>query len=252
MADNRKQTGLNWLAHAVDGGSQDNFSIIEVIGGPRGVIESIAPGFVFVVLFVWTSDLRVTVVVSGVVALLQVLVRLLQRQSILGAISGLVAVAICLVWAWTSHEARNYYMFGFVTNAIYIVLLSVSLLIRVPAFGFAIEFIRTLPTEHYKVWLHNWLDDRQLRRAYMRVTALWVAVFCVRLLVQVPLYATNHVALLGGARLIMGLPFWALAIWVSYLLVATAMHDHTKGSERNISQTGSGSDTLTAVDESEQ
>ena len=31
---------------------------------------------------------------------------------------------------------------------------------------------------------------------------------------------------MGTARLLMGIPFWALAIWVSYLIVATPMHRH--------------------------
>ena len=33
-------------------------------------------------------------------------------------------------------------------------------------------------------------------------------------------------ALLGTARLLMGIPFWALAIWVSYLIIATPLHRH--------------------------
>ena len=70
------------------------------------------------------------------------------------------------------------------------------------------------------------MDDRLLKRAYMTITALWVGVFALRLLVQVPLYLSDQVAWLGTARLLMGIPFWALAIWVSYLIVATPMHRH--------------------------
>ena len=60
----------------------------------------------------------------------------------------------------------------------------------------------------------------------MIVTGLWVGLFLLRLVVQVPLYLTNHVAALGVTRLLMGIPFWALAIWVSYLIIATPMHRH--------------------------
>ena len=67
---------------------------------------------------------------------------------------------------------------------------------------------------------------RPLKRAYMIVTGLWVGLFLLRLVVQVPLYLTNHVAALGVTRLLMGIPFWALAIWVSYLIIATPMHRH--------------------------
>ena len=181
---------------------------------------------VFVALFVITSNLELTVIVSAVLAVLQVIVRLIQRQSAVGAASGLLAVGICLIWAWQSHEARNYYMFGFLTNAFYIVLLSISLIVRVPALGLAVEFIRTLPTEHLRAWLDDWMQDKPLKRAYTIITALWIGVFSLRLLVQVPLYLTDQVGWLGTARLLMGIPFWALMIWISYLIIATPMHHH--------------------------
>ena len=125
-------TGLKALASAGEG---DDFSVIAAIGGVRGVVESMLPGVVFVVLFVATQNLDLTIGVSAALAVAQVVVRLLQRQSMMGALSGLVAVGICLIWAWKSHEARDYYMFGFLTNAAYATLLGVSLIARVPAIG---------------------------------------------------------------------------------------------------------------------
>ncbi len=219
----KQRTGLGALASA---GSGDDFSVIDAIGGPRGVVESMLPGVVFVALFVATSNLNLTIGVSAALAVVQVIVRLIQRQSVMGALSGLLAVGICLIWAWRTHQARDYYMFGFITNAVYAVLLAVSLLARVPALGAIIEFIRQLPTEHFKAWLDGWMGDKELKKAYTIITWLWLGLFLLRLAVQVPLYVTNHVGLLGVSRLLMGIPFWALAIWVSYLVVATPMHRH--------------------------
>lgn len=159
--ETKKRTGLGALA---DAGDADDFSVIDAIGGPRGVVESMLPGVVFVVMFVITSDLHLTIGVSASLAVLQVIVRLCQRQSVMGAVSGLLAVGICLIWAWNSHEARNYYMFGFLTNAFYIVLLAISLMVRVPGLGLVIEFIRTLPTEHLRAWLADWRGDKALNQ----------------------------------------------------------------------------------------
>ncbi|WP_314686656.1 DUF3159 domain-containing protein [uncultured Bifidobacterium sp.] len=218
----RERRGMAALAQAGD----DDFSVIRAIGGVRGVAESILPGLVFVVLFMVTSDLRLTIVASAGLAVVQVLVRLLQRQSAMGALGGLVAVVICLVWAWRSNDARNYYMLGFMTNAVYLVLLAVSLLVRTPGIGLLVEFIRTTPTSRFGAWLKGWRADQDLRRAYAAATGLWIGVFALRLAVQVPLYAADRVGWLGTARLAMGLPFWALAIWASYLLIATPLHRH--------------------------
>ena len=49
----KKRTGLGALA---DAGNTDDFSVIDAIGGPRGVIESMLPGVVFVALYVITSN----------------------------------------------------------------------------------------------------------------------------------------------------------------------------------------------------
>ena len=54
----KKRTGLGALA---DAGNTDDFSVIDAIGGPRGVIESMLPGIVFVALFVITSNLQLTI-----------------------------------------------------------------------------------------------------------------------------------------------------------------------------------------------
>ena len=78
---NNKRTGLSALADA--GNDGEDFSVIDAIGGPRGVIESMLPGVVFVVLFVATSNLNLTIAVSAVLAVSQVIVRLIQRQSVI-------------------------------------------------------------------------------------------------------------------------------------------------------------------------
>ena len=229
-ARSKKRSGLASLASIGSDGSK--FSVIDSIGGIRGIIESMLPGLLFVICFVVTNNLQTTVIASAALAVLQVVIRLIQKQSLMGVISGLVSIAICLIWVWTSHKAGDYYMLGFITNAVYSVFLAISLIVRVPALGIVIESIRKMPTENFGAWLHEWLDYKPLKRAYMYVTGLWIAVFVLRLVLQVPLYLVNNVAWLGTVRLLMGLPFWALAIWVSYLIIATPfMRLHHKNRE---------------------
>lgn len=222
MTNQRK--GIASLASIAN--SDDDFSVIDAIGGVRGVVESMLPGLVFVVTYLVSSNVQLTVIISAVLAVLLVVARIVQRQTVMGSFSGLIAVGICLVWVWTSHEARNYYVFGFMTNAVYAVLLVVSLLCKAPGVGLMVEWVRSTPMSHFKMWLNDWRNDHPLLVAYTRVTWLWIVLFVVRLVVQVPLYATNNVAALGISRLIMGIPLWAAAIWVSYLIVGTPLIRH--------------------------
>lgn len=229
-----KRSGMASLAN-------EDFSVVDAIGGPRGVLESMLPGVVFVVLFVATRDLQLTVLVSAGIAMLQVVARLLQRQSILGALTGVLAVAICLVWAWLSHDARNYYLPGFLVNSFWIVVLLASLIARIPGVGVLVEFVRNPVAEHIGRWLAGWRSDQALLKAYMIVTGVWIGVFALRLGVQVPMYLTNHVGWLGTARLIMGVPLFAAAIWVSWLIIATPLHRHRQVEQR-MYQESSGSE----------
>ncbi len=72
-----------------------------------------------------------------------------------------------------------------------------SLIARVPGLGLVVEFIRSLPTEHFRAWFRWLMDDKALKRAYTIITAMWIGVFVLRLVVQVPLYLANHVGWLG-------------------------------------------------------
>ncbi len=66
-----------------------------------------------------------------------------------------------------------------------------------------------------------WRADRFARTRATWATWAWVAMFALRLAVQVPLYLGASVAWLGTARLVMGVPLWALTLWVTWLLVRT-------------------------------
>jgi hypothetical protein len=49
-------------------------------------------------------------------------------------------------------------------------------------------------------------------------TVLWIALFVGRLAVQLPLYFAGSVGALGVAKLVMGIPLYAAALWITWLL----------------------------------
>jgi hypothetical protein len=51
------------------------------------------------------------------------------------------------------------------------------------------------------------------------LTLVWVAMFAARLLVQLPLYFSGNVELLGTLRLLMGIPLYAPLLVLSWLVV---------------------------------
>jgi hypothetical protein len=56
-------------------------------------------------------------------------------------------------------------------------------------------------------------------RLYARASWIWVGVFAVRLAVQLPLYLAGALVALGVARAAMGVPIFAVAIWLTFLVL---------------------------------
>lgn len=211
----------------------EEFSAAQAIGGVRGLVEAVLPGLVFVVAFViFTPNLVIPLVASVVAALVLVVARLVQRTPVTQALGGLLGIAIGVVWAWTSGEAENYYAGGLLVNAAYLVVLLASILIRRPAVGYVVEALRAgLTPERVKAEaeagtspfaaLTAWRDDPAKMRTYGQATWLWVGLFGLRLAVKTPLYFAGDIAWLGAFHLLLGVPLWALVLYLTWYVVRT-------------------------------
>ncbi|MGI8726818.1 MAG: DUF3159 domain-containing protein, partial [Solirubrobacterales bacterium] len=65
----------------------------------------------------------------------------------------------------------------------------------------------------------EWHQDPTQRAAFTRASWIWVGLFAFRLSIQVPLYVTEAVGPLAAARVVTGVPLFALAAWLSYLIL---------------------------------
>jgi hypothetical protein len=65
----------------------------------------------------------------------------------------------------------------------------------------------------------SWRDDPGAVRSYSRASWIWVALFSLRLAVQLPLYLASALTALGVARIAMGIPLFAIGIWLSWLVL---------------------------------
>ncbi|MEY4396361.1 MAG: hypothetical protein RLZZ40_117 [Actinomycetota bacterium] len=188
-------------------------ALFGAIGGVRGIIESLTPGFVFLIVFTVTGQLVPSVVAPIGVAVIVLLVRLIQRLPLLPAISGGVGIALSAGLAlWTGRAADNF-VGGFIINAISLVVFLVSLALRKPLVG---VLARMLAPQT------DWLGEKAPRRASMIASALWAAFFAFRLSIQVPLYLANQTAILAGTKLIMGLPMYASMLWITWMLLRSS------------------------------
>lgn len=182
------------------------------IGGWRGVLESVLPSLAFVILFTLRPEpLALSLGVSVGLAAVFTLVRLVQKSPPAAALGGLVAAgAAALLALWTGRGADNFVP-GLITNAVYGTAMIVAALIGWSLIGLAVGFLMGDGTA--------WRSDRRRRRAFFWLGIAWGMLFLVRLAVQLPLYLTDQVTLLGTLKLIMGLPLFAPMIAVTWLVV---------------------------------
>ncbi|KGM14285.1 DUF3159 domain-containing protein [Cellulomonas bogoriensis] len=196
----------------------EEFSFAEAIGGVRGLVESAAPAVVFITVFVLWRELTPALVAAAALALVAVVVRLVQRTPATQAFSGVIGIAIAVVWAWNTGEAADFFAWGLWVNVAWGIGATVSVLVGWPVVGVLVSLLRGEDM--------SWRRDpaaRGLRRRYAWATWLWVGVFGARLAVQVPLYlqGADAVGWLGTARLLMGVPLFAVGLWLTWLLVAS-------------------------------
>ena len=199
MGDYAKRAGLRRDEHG-------QLDVLHAVGGWRGLLEAILPGLIFLVVFLLTQQLVIALVASLATASLFAVVRLAQRQSLMQSIG----VAVCALFARAGGQALDYYVPGFFINIAWFIGLSISAAVGWPLLGVFFGYVRGEGMD--------WRKDRQRRSAYQRATLLLIVMFAARLLVQVPLYFAENVAALGVTRLVMGVPLYALVLWLGWML----------------------------------
>jgi hypothetical protein len=236
----------------------DRHLVLEQLGGWRGMLDATVPTVAFIVANA-IDGLRTGIWAALGCALLLFLLRLVRRESVQQAVSGLLGVAIAVAIAAASGQARDYFVLGILRNAAVGAVLLGSIAFRRPLVGVIAEFLapshlgamasHRLPglsrrIEQASAALHHrpvapvrgepdpaperhWRDDPRMLRAYTWLTVLWGGTFVVRAVVQWLLYRVSEddVTALGTVSLVLGLPVTAVAVVVT-LWVVSRLHRH--------------------------
>lgn len=197
--------------------------LLGAVGGARGLVESILPGLAFLVAYAVTSILlgaqqSIVLVWSVgaplVLSVVFVAVRLLARQPVRPALTGVLVAAITAALALITGRTQDSFIPGMVINAISFTVLLVSILARWPLVGLIVGALTNDLT--------GWRADVAKRRVLTVATWMWVGLFVLRLAVEVPLFLTAQTAWLAAAKLLLGVPVYALLLWVTWLFVSSA------------------------------
>jgi Protein of unknown function (DUF3159) len=185
--------------------------IVEAVGGPLGILETSVPATAFAIAYIISgSDTNTSAIVAVAVAAVLTLARLIRRQSPRHALTGLVGVAFAAFVATQSGKAENFFLPGLLANAAYAAAFIISVLVRRPLVGVVTGLMQGDT---------DWREDPVRMRTYARASWMWAAIFLVRLGVQLPLYLVGAVVALGIAKTAMGIPLFALGLWLTWRMV---------------------------------
>ncbi|AXT84822.1 DUF3159 domain-containing protein [Aeromicrobium sp. A1-2] len=184
--------------------------LAKALGGRRGIVESAVPTILFTLSWIISHDLRASLVLSFVVTVGLLVLRLAQRSTVQFVVNALFGIGIAALFASRSGEARDVFLPGILYNGGYAVVFIVSIVVGWPLLGFMIGSVMGDPTA--------WHGDRGLVRLCSQLTWIMALPCILRVVVQYPLYATDHVALLGTSKIVLGWPLqiasFAIMAWL--------------------------------------
>ncbi len=201
------------LGRVAPGQTPSGGALLAAMGGVLGIVESVLPGLLFLVVYTITQNLWWSVAAPAVIAVVFIVVRAVRRQPVTTAIAGLLGIVISAVIALLTGKAVNNFVPGFAIDGGIFLVMVVSLIVRRPFLGVLVGFL---------IGDREWRKDRAQFRVAFIATILWALLGGLRLAVQLPFYALGNTQALAATHLIMGVPLYAIVLWLTWLLFRTA------------------------------
>lgn len=188
-------------------------TLLEQMGGLTGLVSATLPVLVLIpVNSFWGLGPALIAAVGVAVAITAW--RILRKETLQPAISGLLGVALCAAIAWFSGSAKGYFLYGIWMSLILCVLAVASILFRWPAVGVIWKGINGEDMA--------WRQVPAARRAFAIATGGWAVVFLARFVIQNAIYNADHTTALGVTRIVMGWPLTGLVLILTVWMVKRA------------------------------
>jgi hypothetical protein len=193
---------------------EDRDKVLSAFGGTKGLVDSGIPSIIFLVAFNVTHHLHSALFASIATSAVLTIIRLIKRDTLQHALSGLVGVLICAWFANRTGNPSDVYIPKLLTNLGYGSLYLIGNLAGWPILGL---MLGPILGENLQ-----WRKHPERKRAYLRASWLWVVMFFTRIAVQYPIYRSGNLNLLGSVNLAMGYPLFIATAYGSWLVLKNA------------------------------
>jgi hypothetical protein len=181
------------------------------LGGRRGIVEGALPTVGFTLAYVITHELRTALILSVSLAVVLLVLRIVARQPVQFVVNSLVGIGVAALFASRSGRAEDVFLPGIIYNAVYAVVMTLSVVLRWPVVGLMIGSVTGDVTA--------WRNDPAIVRLCSKLTWILAAPCAIRVAVQYPLYLAGQVGWLGASKIALGWPLQVASLsLMAYLL----------------------------------
>ncbi|QKW29854.1 DUF3159 domain-containing protein [Streptomyces seoulensis] len=190
-------------------------ALFEAFGGVRGMVETVLPGLLFVTIFTINKDLHWSAIAALVVSLGLVAVRLAMRDTVKHAFSGVFGVAFGVVFAMMTGNAKDFYLPGMLYTLGLSLAYLVTALAGVPLIGLILGPV-------FKENLSWRTRNPGRKKAYTKASWAWGVILFAKCAILFPLYWWADTTQLGWVLVILKIPPFLLAVYLTWMFLAKA------------------------------
>ena len=209
---------------------QAELTLLEQMGGLSGLVSATLPVLVLIPVNNFFGLGPALAAALGMAVAIAIW-RVLRKETLQPAISGLLGVALCAAIAWFTGDAKGYFLYGIWMSLALCIAAVLSILLRWPAVGVIWKGINGEEMQ--------WQKITPARRAYAIATGGWAVIFLARFIVQRAIYDADATTALGVTRILMGWPLTLLVTALTVWMVRradTAVEEATGAGERTQAQ----------------
>ncbi|MFB7135579.1 DUF3159 domain-containing protein [Streptomyces sp. NPDC056237] len=190
-------------------------ALFEAFGGVRGMVETVLPGLLFVTIFTVNKDLHISAIAALVVSLLLVAVRLIRRDTVKHAFSGVFGVAFGVVFAMMTGNAKDFYLPGMLYTLGLALAYLITTLAGVPLIGLILGPV-------FKENLSWRTRNPGRRKAYAKASYAWGLILLAKCAILFPLYWWADTTQFGWVLVALKIPPFLLAVYLTWVFLAKA------------------------------
>ncbi|NED10157.1 DUF3159 domain-containing protein [Streptomyces sp. SID9124] len=190
-------------------------ALFEAFGGVRGMVETVLPGLLFVTIFTIDKNLTYSAVAAVAVSLALVAVRLIRKDTVKHAFSGVFGVAFGVVFAKMTGNAKDFYLPGM----LYTLGLALAYLISTVA---GLPLIGLILGPVFKENLSWRTRNPGRKKAYARASYAWGLILLAKCAILFPLYWWADTTQFGWVLVALKIPPFLLAVYLTWVFLAKA------------------------------